>query len=86
MKLGIVIVLSIILMAVFTQVYFILKERNQLKTELNGLSSRLDSLLKENNDLQSEIEYFSHPENLEKELRLRFNYRKPDEKMMIIVP
>jgi len=78
--------LSIILMAVFTQVYFILKERNQLKTELNGLSSRLDSLLKENNDLQSEIEYFSHPENLEKELRLRFNYRKPDEKMMIIVP
>lgn len=78
--------MSIILMAVFTQVYFILKERNQLKTELNGLSSRLDSLLKENNDLQSEIEYFSHPENLEKELRLRFNYRKPDEKMMIIVP
>jgi len=86
MKLGIVIVLSIILMAVFTQVYFILKERNQLKTELNGLSSRLDSLLKENNDLQSDIEYFSHPENLEKELRSRSNLRKPDEEMMIIVP
>jgi cell division protein FtsB len=86
MKLGIVIVLSIILIAVFTQVYFILKERNQLKTELNGSSSRLENLLKENNDLQSEIEYFSHPENLEKELRLRFNYKKPGEKMMIIVP
>ena len=78
--------MSIILMAVFTQVYFILKERNQLKTELNGLSSRLDSLLKEKHDFQSDIEYFSHPENLEKELRSRSNLRKPDEKMMIIVP
>lgn len=86
MKVLVIIILSIILIVVLIQVYFILKERNQLKTELNGLSSRLDSLLKENNYLQSDIEYFSHPENLEKELRSRSNLRKPDEKMMIIVP
>ncbi len=86
MKVLVIIILSIILIVVLIQVYFILKERNQLKTELNGLSARFDSLLKENNDLQSDIEYFSHPENLEKELRSRSNLRKPDEKMMIIVP
>lgn len=86
MKVLVIIILSIILIVVLIQVYFILKERNQLKTELNGLSTRFDSLLKENNVLQSDIEYYSHPENLEKALREGSNLRKPDEKMMIIVP
>lgn len=86
MRLSIVIVLSIILIVVLVQVYFIFKERNQLNTKMNDLSTRLETLSKENSDLQSEIEYFSHPENLEKELKSRFNLRKPDEKMMIIVP
>lgn len=86
MRLSIVIVLSIILIVVLVQVYFIFKERNQLNAKMNDLSTRLETLSKENDDLQSEIEYFSHPENLEKELKSRFNLRKPDEKMMIIVP
>ncbi|NCO15467.1 hypothetical protein GW816_00990 [Candidatus Wolfebacteria bacterium] len=57
-----------------------------MKTDSDNLNSRLQALLKENADLQSDIEYFSHPENLEKELKSRFNYKKPGEKMMIIVP
>ncbi len=86
MRLLIITVLLVILMGLSTQIYFILKERNQLKTDLNNLSGRLQALLKENVGLKSDIEYFSHPENLEKELRAKFNYKKPDEKMMIIVP
>ena len=81
-----IIVLSIILIAVLIQAYFILKERDQLKIKMNDLNGRLSVLLKENSDIQSEIEYFSHSENLEKELRARFNYKKPGEKMMIIIP
>jgi cell division protein FtsB len=86
MKIFVIIILSIVLSAILVQSYLIVKERNQLKTSLDNLNSRFEALSKENTDLQSEIEYFSHPENLEKELRLRFNYKKPDEKMMIIVP
>lgn len=81
-----IIILSLILIAVLTQIYFIFRERNQLKGDLENLNSRLTALLKENSQLQSDIEYFSHPENLEKELRSKSNLRKPDEKMMIIVP
>ncbi|MEK7114527.1 MAG: hypothetical protein AAB698_01400 [Patescibacteria group bacterium] len=81
-----IIVLSIILIAVLIQAYFILKERDQLKIKMDDLNGRLAVLLKENSDIQSEIKYFSHQENLEKELKQRFNYKKPGEKMIIITP
>jgi cell division protein FtsL len=86
MKVFIIIILCIALAGVLIQLYFILKERNQLKTNLDDLNSRLYALTEENANLQSEIEYFSYPENLEKELKSKFNYKKPGEEMMIIVP
>jgi len=86
MRVLIIIILIIILALILIELYFLIKERNQLRADLDNLNSRLQALTKENAELQSEIEYFSHPENLEKELRSKFNYKKPDEKMMIIVP
>jgi len=86
MRVFIIIILGIVLSAVLVQSYFFIKERNSLKANLDNLNSRLQALLKENADLGSEIEYFSHPENLEKELKARFNYKKPGEEMMIVVP
>ena len=86
MRLFIIIILALVLIGVSTQIYFILKERSQLKADLDNLNNRLQALSKENSELNSEIEYFSVPENLEKELKARRNYRKPDEKMIIIVP
>ena len=86
MKIFVVIILGIILVAVFVQLYFIFRERNHLKADLGDLNSRLQALMKENANLQSEIQYFSYPENLEKELREKFNYKTPGEKMMIVVP
>ena len=86
MRFAMIIVLSIILIAVLIQAYFILKERDQLKIKMDDLNGRLAVLLKENSDIQSEIKYFSHQENLEKELKQRFNYKKPGEKMIIITP
>lgn len=86
MKIATIIILSIILLAVAVQVYLIVKERGQLKKELENSNSRFNVLARENTELNSEIEYFSRPENLEKELRAKFNYKKPEEKMMIITP
>jgi len=86
MKFVAIVILVIVLIGISTQIYFILKERNQLKTELDGLNSRIGALAKENADLNSDIEYFSYPENLEKELKTKFNYKEPGEKMMIIIP
>ncbi len=57
-----------------------------LKKDLDDLNGRMGALAKENTDLKSQIEYFSIPENLEKELKSRFNYKEAGEKMMIVVP
>jgi len=86
MKFVAIIILVIILFLISTQIYFILKERNQLKTDISDLNKRLSALITENANLESDIEYFSYPENLEKELKARFNYKKPGEKMIIVVP
>ncbi len=86
MKLIIIIILLIILIVVSVQIYFFLKENRQLKIKLDNLNTKISALTKENVEIQSEIEYFSFPENLEKELRQKFNYKKPGEKMVIIVP
>ena len=86
MRLVIVFLLILILAGFSVELYLMFKEKNQLWDKIGGLNNRLEALVKENVDLRSEIEYFSHPENLEKELRSKFNYKKPDEKMMIIVP
>lgn len=86
MRFVIVFLLILILAGFSVKLYLMFKEKNQLQDKIGGLNNRLEAMVKENVDLRSEIEYFSHPENLEKELRSKFNYKKPDEKMMIIVP
>ena len=86
MKHFIIIILSIILIALLAQDYFILKERNQLRKEFRSLTEKSENLAKENEKIKSEIEYYSNPENLEKELRAKFNYKKIGERMIIISP
>jgi len=52
---------------------------NQTKQEL--FKAKEDAL-----KISSDLNYFLNPVNLEKELRARFNYKLPDEKLIIIVP
>ncbi|MBN2198005.1 septum formation initiator family protein [Candidatus Wolfebacteria bacterium] len=86
MKIITIIILFLVLVGLSIEIYFIFRDNNQLSAELNNLNLRLEALMDENKKLQSDIEYFSYPENLEKELRLKFNYKKPGEEMIIVVP
>lgn len=86
MKIVIVIIIVIVIVMALAYVYFTFQEQRQIKGNLSNLNARIETLVKENEFLKSELEYFSEPENLEKELRTKFNFRKPDEKMMIVVP
>lgn len=81
-----IIILCLVLIGVSAQIYLILKEGNKFKKDLDYLNGRMEALAKENINLKSEIEYFSIPENLEKELKSRFNYKEAGEKMLIVVP
>ncbi|HDH31222.1 MAG TPA: hypothetical protein ENH26_00385 [Candidatus Wolfebacteria bacterium] len=86
MKIIIAIIIFIAAVMVFVYIYFSFHDERQLKENLSNLNAQIKILVEENKHLKSEIDYFSYPENLEKELKTKFNYRKPDEKMMIIVP
>lgn len=82
----IIIILIIILSALLVQIYFIFNEKNQLRGKFESLSAKGNNLIEENNKIKSDMEYFSNKDNLEKELRSKFNYKNIGEKMMIIVP
>jgi cell division protein FtsB len=62
------------------------KEHARLKAEAEGLREKVSGLDRENEQNERNLEYVAVPENLEKDLRERFNYKKPDEKMIIIIP
>lgn len=68
------------------QVYKLYAERKTLIQEEAGVRSQLSTLEGEQANLNEEIVYFSDIRNLAKELKSLFNYKKPGEKMMIIIP
>lgn len=68
------------------QTYLLQSERFEYKEEFGEIEAQYNALREDNERLQEEIEYFSDPYNLEKELRERFNYKLPFEKLIIVVP
>ena len=68
------------------QVYRLNDQRIKLEEELSKITPRVEALAQENESLKKDIEYFANPENLLKELKSKFNYKLPDEKMIIVVP
>jgi cell division protein FtsB len=55
------------------------KARIELDTKRIQLEERHRSL-------ESQVRLIEHPDNLETELRTRFNYKKPGEQVIVVVP
>lgn len=79
----IVLIVTGTLILVGGQLYF--SNRN-LSAAASALQVRLAALKTDSENLKSDLDYLKIPENLEKELRSRFNYKNPGEKLIIIVP
>lgn len=56
-----------------------------LQKASDELGAGIYSLQTENKNLDSDINYYTNPENQEKELKSKTNYRNSDEKMIIII-
>ena len=83
----IILIILIILIAIsWVELFSLFKDDNKLKSELSEITKKAQVLSEENQSLKAQIDYYSNPANLEKELKSRYNYRRPDEKMMIVVP
>ena len=86
MKILAAIVLAIVLIFVGMKVYSFWGEERQLNQDLADIETRLTTAKTDEANLQSDVQYLANPLNLEKELRSRFNYKKPGETMIVIVP
>ena len=86
MKIAAVVVLSIFLVIIGWQVVSFIREEGRLGSQLADVQANLTKAQAQEAGLQEESQYLSNPLNLEKELRARFNYKKPGEQMIIIVP
>jgi len=86
MKIASIVVLSLFLILTGVQVYSFVAQEWSLGSQLADVQTNLTKAKTQETSLQEENQYLSNPENLEKELRARFNYKKPGETMVIIVP
>jgi len=68
------------------QVYSLQGERMELEEEYTQIEGEFNKLNEDNAKLKGELEYLAEPYNLEKELRSRFNYKLPNENLIIVVP
>ena len=77
-------VIIVILGALSIQFYNLYKSNNTLDAKLKETESEVRTLTGEAEQLKADISYFSDPENLAKELKAKFDYKKPGEKLIKI--
>jgi hypothetical protein len=86
MKIFIYVVFVVVFTAVAYQIYTVDSDRRDFKRDMAKIVDEVDLIESDNAKLHNQIDYFSEPRNLEKELRARFNYRLPNEKLIIVIP
>ncbi len=62
------------------------KQQKALEVNLAQVMQQVKKADADYKSLQADYEYYQNPANLEKEIRSRFNYHSPDEKLIVIVP
>ena len=61
-------------------------QQEDLRSQQSQLEAQANALAIENRKFSGDIDYLKDDANVTKELQSKFNYRKPDEKMIILVP
>ena len=77
---------SIALIALFWQLIQLYLQYQQLEAKTALITQKTQKIKGENAALLADLQYLTNPENLLKELRSRFSYKKPGEQVIIIVP
>ena len=73
---------AVILGLLSTQLYRLYKNNGILEAELNKSQEEVQVMTNEAERLKADISYFSEPDNLAKELKAKFDYKKPGEKLI----
>jgi hypothetical protein len=84
-KLAIAAVLFILLIFVVVQIVKFSGRMRAAKGMYDSVQTDFERTRADHENLKAEFSYFSNPVNLSKELRSRFNYTLPGEKILILV-
>jgi cell division protein FtsB len=76
------IAVAAILGAIGSQLYRLHINNGAASDQLGKMMAEVQALEKENETLKADISYYSEPENLAKELKAKFDYKKPGEKLI----
>ena len=85
-KIWVVALLSVFFVLISVQIITFSKKRSEAAAEFQKTEAALRRAEEDRARLQRELDYYKNPENLEKELRARFNYKSPGEQTIILVP
>lgn len=82
----IVVIAGFVLLIAFFGVQFFnfQKQEDLLHVRITEAEAHADALETENEQLTADIDYFSHPANLVKELKSKFNYKRVGERLIIV--
>jgi len=86
MRTFILVVLCAMFVLVGIGVYGAWKRSRVVLKELDATRAELMKATTNRDALRAELDYLLNPQNLEKELKARFNFKKPGEKLIILVP
>jgi len=86
MKIAAIVFLSLAIIFLGVKIISFWGQERSLNAQLDAIQAQLAKTQTQGAYLQQDVQYLANPANLEKELRSRFNYKKPGENMVIIVP
>lgn len=74
------------LLALWSEAFFLWKEKNRLAAQKADIDSAMANLLQQTDQTQKDIAYYSIPTNLERIVKEKLNYIAAGEKLIIVVP
>lgn len=86
MKIAAIVGLSLVVIVLGIQIVSFVHQTQQLDAAYATAKAALAKAQSDEATLKEEQQYLANPLNLEKEIRARFNYVNPGEKMIIITP
>jgi hypothetical protein len=86
MRVIIAVIAAVFIVFLSLQIYSFKKRGEGAEKQYQDILVKVEKARQDYRDIEAELEYYLKPANLEKELRARFNYRGPEEKLIIIVP
>lgn len=86
MRFFVALFLFVFMIFIAAQSYRLYEQKDELSVKKNLLDAQASALVIENHSFSGDLEYFKNENNLTKELQTKASYRKPDEKMFMLLP